>query len=585
MSIIAQVALLFLVSMVSMGALTYVSQRSVSESSVKSQIEQVAFDVAEEVARSVREFPAYQWLLRYWYVNWESLDIEYDVDFNAGTETEKKAQLLLSRHPELELRYTNTDDVIMFSEEDQKIYAEVAYSWLITRLNQIKRSYGVSFLFGVVTDKTFKTQFFLFSAADEDGVRGTEYEQVYTLGTQVTVSASLEEAMRLASKSTGHLADAGSYIDYYASMGRIGNKPLLIGITYDLTSVTEDIREDTFLGTAYAMAHQLILALIILGLIYYFVLRPLKMVQQNIRLYKDSKDSATVIRNLSQIRTRNEIDQLADDVAGLAEEIDDHMDKIREITAEQERIGTELELAKRIQENSLPNIFPPFPDREDFEIYASMDPAKEVGGDFYDFFLVDPDHLALVIADVSGKGVPASLFMMISMMLIRIAVNSGLSPAAALAYVNEHICENNPEEMFVSVWLGILDLRNGKMIAANAGHEYPFVKPADGPFALLRDKHGFVIGGMAGLKYKEYELDFAPGAKLFVYTDGLPEATSTNVELFGLDRVTEALNRAGGGSPEEILKGMGDTVNDFVGEAEQFDDLTMLCIQYNGRNT
>lgn len=285
------------------------------------------------------------------------------------------------------------------------------------------------------------------------------------------------------------------------------------------------------------------------------------------------------------IQTGDEVENLSQTMADMEREILDIEKALTSATAESERISTELDMARRIQAESLPNVFPPFPERTEFDIYASMHPAKEVGGDFYDFFLLDADHLGLVIADVSGKGVPASLFMMISMMLIRIAVNSGLSPAAALAYVNEHICENNPEEMFVSVWLGILDLRNGKMIAANAGHEYPFVKPADGPFTLLRDKHGFVIGGMAGLKYKEYELDFAPGAKLFVYTDGLPEATSTNVELFGLDRVTEALNRAGGGSPEEILKGMGDTVNDFVGEAEQFDDLTMLCIQYNGRNT
>ena len=201
------------------------------------------------------------------------------------------------------------------------------------------------------------------------------------------------------------------------------------------------------------------------------------------------------------------------------------------ITAEKERIGTELSVATRIQAAMLPSIFPPFPERSDFDIYASMDPAREVGGDFYDFFLIDEDHLCLVIADVSGK----------------------------------------------------LELSTGKLTAANAGHEYPVLKRADGGFELLRDKHGLVLGGLAGQTYAQYELQLEKGAKLFLYTDGVPEANTASGEMFSLGRLLDALNAAADGTPEQILRGVRGALDEFVKDAEQFDDITMLCAEYKGR--
>ena len=250
--------------------------------------------------------------------------------------------------------------------------------------------------------------------------------------------------------------------------------------------------------------------------------------------------------------------------------------------AERERIGNELSLATRIQADMLPNIFPAFPGRPDFDIYASMDPAKEVGGDFYDFFLVDDDHLCMVMADVSGKGVPAALFMMASKIILANNAMMGKSPAQILTDTNASICSHNRQEMFVTVWLGILELSTGKLIAANAGHEYPVLKKADGRFELLKDKHGFVIGGMEGIRYKEYELFLEPGAKLFLYTDGIPEATDAAEAMFGTERMLAALNREPDLPPEQILRNVRAAVNGFVNEAEQFDDLTMLCVEYHG---
>ena len=249
---------------------------------------------------------------------------------------------------------------------------------------------------------------------------------------------------------------------------------------------------------------------------------------------------------------------------------------------ESSRIETELNMASSIQADMLPNIYPAFPERPEFDIYASMNPAKEVGGDFYDFFLVDDDHLCMVMADVSGKGVPAALFMMASKIILQNNAMLGKSPAKILTDANAAICSNNREEMFVTVWLGILELSTGKLTAANAGHEYPVMRKANGRFELVKDKHGFVIGGMEGLRYKEYELQMEPGSKLFLYTDGVPEATNAEDELFGAERMIDALNTDATAAPENILKQVRSAVDGFVKEAEQFDDLTMLCLEYKG---
>ncbi len=244
----------------------------------------------------------------------------------------------------------------------------------------------------------------------------------------------------------------------------------------------------------------------------------------------------------------------------------------------------ELDMATRIQANMLPNTFPFMPERSEFDLFASMTPAKEVGGDFYDFFMVDDDHLALVIADVSGKGIPAALFMMASKILIKNTVMTGKDPGEVLRMVNNQICENNQEEMFVTVWLGILDLRDGTLVSANAGHEYPVLKKPDGVFELIRSKHSFVVGGMKGLKYRESVTTLEPGSKLFLYTDGVPEAETKGEKQYGYDRFLAALNRRKGGTPKTLLAEVEADVQEFVQGYPQFDDLTMLCVHYLGKD-
>lgn len=248
--------------------------------------------------------------------------------------------------------------------------------------------------------------------------------------------------------------------------------------------------------------------------------------------------------------------------------------------AEKERIESEVNMARQIQDGALPKDFSILPNRSSVKIYATMEPAKGVGGDFYDFFLVDDDHLCLVIADVSGKGIPAALFMMVSKSILKNAAMLSTSPAEILAKANKTICSDNEAEMFVTVWLGILDLNTGMLVAANAGHEYPAVKHGNGDFELFRDRHGLVIGGMDGMRYTEYELQLEPGDKIFVYTDGLAEANNEQGKLFGSDRIIEALNRNADGTPQQILATVHEAVDEYVQEAEQFDDLTMMCVEY-----
>ena len=246
--------------------------------------------------------------------------------------------------------------------------------------------------------------------------------------------------------------------------------------------------------------------------------------------------------------------------------------------------STELELgvATRIQSDMLPNTFPFLPERKEFDLYASMTPAKEVGGDFYDFFMIDDTRLALVVADVSGKGIPAALFMMSSKILIKNCVMSGESPAQVLATVNKQICENNREEMFVTVWLGILDLSDGTLTASNAGHEYPMLKEPDGDFEMIKNKHSFVVGGMKKTKYKEYEVKLKPDSKLFLYTDGIPEAEDSHEQQYGYERFLATLNKKKNGTPVQLLAAVSRDVNQFMGENPQPDDLTMLCVHYTG---
>ncbi len=279
------------------------------------------------------------------------------------------------------------------------------------------------------------------------------------------------------------------------------------------------------------------------------------------------------------VRDNEEFASLSDDINSTVTTLKHYIDEAAA------RFDKDLEIAKQIQHSALPSVFPPYPNRKDFSIYASMNAAKEVGGDFYDFYLVDENHLAFVIADVSGKGIPGAMFMMTSKTLIKSFAESGLPVHEVLTNVNTQLCQNNEAGMFVTAWMGILDLQTGLIKFANAGHNPPLVKHKDGSYEFLKGKVNFVLAGMDMVKYKEQELQLQPGDEIYLYTDGVTEAHNINKELFGEERLLQSLNSTNGMSVEELCHKVKQNVDSFVCEAEQFDDITMLCVRFKELDT
>ncbi|MBR6106471.1 MAG: SpoIIE family protein phosphatase [Oscillospiraceae bacterium] len=285
-----------------------------------------------------------------------------------------------------------------------------------------------------------------------------------------------------------------------------------------------------------------------------------------------------------EIRTNDEIEQLSKSFEAMTVSLREYIENYTSVTAEKERISAELNIAAQIQSDMLPRIFPPFPEKiNEFDIFASMTPAKEVGGDFYDFFLIDDDHLALVVADVSGKGVPAALFMVIAKTLLKDQAYIGdYSPAKILSEVNNKLCAGNEAELFVTVWLAIIEISTGKGKAANAGHEHPALRRRGGAFELVQYRHSMPLATMEGLSFREHDFQLFSGDTVFMYTDGVPEATDSQDNLYGTDRMLEALNRNPNADPQTLLSNVKSSVSEFVGKAPQFDDLTMLGFTYFG---
>ncbi len=407
------------------------------------------------------------------------------------------------------------------------------------------------------------------------------YREEYMEGGKEAVKAIMRPDPPEIIKITKNDDNYGSIATAFSPVFNSDGEPVAV-VGVDLA--IEDIqRQITTLILALVIA--LIITGAVFGIVLYMIINA-KVVTPIRKLNNATKD---MVSNLDtendfsvDVNTGDELEELADSFKNMHSDLRNYIDQLSAVTAEKERIGTELELATRIQADMLPNDFPAFPERSDFDIHASMTPAKEVGGDFYDFFMTDDDHLALVMADVSGKGVPAALFMMMSKIMIRNFTMTGDTPAEVLMKVNQQICANNREEMFVTVWLGILDLATGVLKASNAGHEYPILKRPDGRFEVFMDKHGFVVGGMPGVKYSDYEIKLEPGSKLFLYTDGIPEATDKDGNMFGIDRTAATLNLVSNCSPKEINDVIYDTVGEFVGDAPRFDDMTMMCINYIG---
>ncbi|MBQ6398678.1 MAG: SpoIIE family protein phosphatase [Clostridia bacterium] len=473
--------------------------------------------------------------------------------------------------------------------EGQRLFVNYSMEWWFTVFFDARDRFNLSYVYFIYPDETKDhTMIYMF-----DPTLGTtktaDGREILILGDVVYEDPKLHkymwEAWENGGESTGFdsLDNEYGHVYTYSHCVKIdGEKVGVLCADISVAQVRSDILHAVLIQSL-ASAVVLILASLIM---FHFTRK--EILERLVRLGKDIEDysrekNPAIAEHLRNNRGReDELGALSDRFASMITELDDYMKNLQIVTAEKERIGAELNVAASIQRDLLPKIFPPFPGRKDMELYASMSPAREVGGDFFDFFMVDEDRLAMVVADVSGKGVPAALFMVIAKTLIKNRLQTGANPAEALMNVNNQLCEGNDSGMFVTVWIAVVDLKTGKVTEVNAGHEYPAIRGSDGTYSLIRTRHSPAVAIMEGMVYKQREFTLEPGNVIFMYTDGVTEATNANNELYGDERLTKALNRNADKDPEALLKAIRQDIDAFVGEAPQFDDLTMLSLVYYG---
>ena len=390
--------------------------------------------------------------------------------------------------------------------------------------------------------------------------------------------------------------DSDSFGHYYTVWSPVadstGKVIAYMGADIEMSEMTNTIKLIRQLFVIMTLVATVFVAIVAVLIISHIIVKPITLLSNAANeltgLMESSQekekfaDSNNEIFSKLKIKNKDEIGGLHKSLITMEEASHNYYSQMMAATAEKERIGTELDLAKNIQTGMLPAIFPRFANQVEYDLYATMRTAKEVGGDFYDFFYIDDDHLALVIADVSGKGVPGALFMMISKIIIKNRAQAGGTPAKILEDVNNQLCDNNPNQMFVTVWLGILDIKTGEVKAANGGHECPYIAGPDGKYEIFDDPHGLVLGALEDYVYEDYEFTIPKGGYLFAFTDGVPEAQDKDSELFGATRTEEVLNSDAADTPEHTVNEMLNAIDTFVGEADQFDDITMFCLHFRG---
>ncbi|MDO4733137.1 MAG: SpoIIE family protein phosphatase [Bacillota bacterium] len=418
--------------------------------------------------------------------------------------------------------------------------------------------------------------FYIWDAIVDDEPWPLGYTEPYSAGEKkirdLFLRGETEDSLVLEYENYGFLASAHVLISNSQSV------PVALAcVDLSITDLIQETLDFMMKNSSFAILIGFVVAVMLLFYVKRNVVKPLdtlNLAAKNMVERLDGQGSTWI-----DVRTDNEIQDLAYSFMQMNQELKNYIHKLHSVTAEQQRISAELDVATHIQSSMLPCTFPPFPNRKEIDIYATMTPAKEVGGDFYDFFLVDERHLAIVMADVSGKGVPAALFMVIGKTLIKDHTTPGCDLGEVFTEVNSLLCGANSEDMFITAFEGILDLVSGELRFVNAGHEPPFLARGGKPFARQPVKAAMVLAGMEGIRYTAGSLQMEPGDKLFQYTDGVTEATSAELELYGMARLEEVLAGATDKSPQDILTTVKKDIDRFVGDAPQFDDITMLCLE------
>lgn len=463
------------------------------------------------------------------------------------------------------------------------------YEEIEQRLDDLTDKMGATFIYVASVDRTdYRVLTYIYDSVDPDS-GFDRYELGYTaVGVDEKYVGNVKRMMENGERATEYLYSYSQESGAHTTAGlpvrdSDGEIVAILGVEMPMTEL--DNARQTYVLHVVAVSAVMISLFLLVGslLLSRGVIQPLILITNEAERFAAS--GVQRADTMEKVQSRNEIGVLASSVGQMELDIEKYVRDLTAVTAERERIGAELSVAFRIQSDILPAVFPAFPDRKDFDIYASMAPAREVGGDFYDFFLIDESRLGLVIADVSGKGVPAALFMMIARTLIRNHVQSGEEPADALTAVNEQLCENNKENMFVTAWLGVLDLSSGQLKFANAGHNPPLFKHGDGEYEYMRVRAGLVLAGMEGIHYRQSSVQLSRGDRIFLYTDGVTEAESQNHIFYGEERLCDVLRGLTESVPEETVAAVDADVRRFAEGAEQVDDITMMCLEYTGNGS
>ena len=468
-------------------------------------------------------------------------------------------------------------------------------------LNTIKENSSIAYVYAVYFEDLNDpySMCYVINGATQAELEGRAEEDVYSFLGEPCGDGDFDLEMRkvfikaLSRKSSDIQYYENSTVEYGDMLtcfkvlfNRTGEAAAIVSTDLDINQIRQNLNQYLWRTAMISLCMMALLVLIFIVFIHTRVTGPITSISRRtdefVQQLQKNVDPAELDYQQVVIRSHDETRTLANDIGALVDSLKEYMSNLQTVTAEKQRISAELSIAAQIQTDMLPRIFPHFSNQKEFDLNALMDPAKEVGGDFFDFFMVDDDHLCLVMADVSGKGVPASLFMVISKTLIKNRAQRGDSPAEILSDVNTQLCDGNDAQLFVTVWVAIIELSTGKGVAANAGHEHPALCRRGEAFDLVVYRHSPALATLEGIRFREHSFQLYPGDTLFVYTDGVPEATNANNELFGNERMLQALNRQPDASPTSLLNTVRHDVDDFVGSAPQFDDMTMLALKYSG---
>ena len=549
--------------------------------------EKYTLEIARYTAETFEEYSAIGWLVPFWHDHYDEMRFVYDSEGAARLEADFEANSGYGN-----IRKVTAEQIESCSYEFQLLYAEAVYARCSRKLNRIKQTFDLVYSYSLVLDKLGDQEylFFFVTGVLPDEKRISEGGTVYELGCREPYTEGEYPVFEEVSAS-GHFpqkfdSGSGSWRGYYGMVHMYapvcdpdGKMVMICAATLPMKDFINDNLE--ILVAVFAVT--LGLLLLILMWVRFFlkkvVVTPVHREQIIIKTYGKDRDSEKAIRGLSSISTNNELESLAEDFSGMITRLGQYRLDLLTMTAENERNRTELSNAAQIQEATLPTAFP---SRPEFELYAQMDPAKEVGGDFYDFFFLDDDHLMLLIGDVSGKGMPGALFMMTAKALLKTRALQGGEFSEILNDVNKQLCDINKYNMFVTVWMAAINIRTGNGIASNAGHTDPVLKRAGGEYEFLRYRHDPIVGVLPDSRYSVHSFLLCPGDSFFVYTDGVPEAVNAQNELFGEERMLSVLNGNKDADMKTLLVRVSDGIDEFSGSPEAYDDITMIGFKYFG---